>query len=279
MSLPLLLWRRRDLVKTLVARDLAVRYRQSVLGIFWSLGRPLFLMIILSVVFSVIWRQEVPGGLPYPAFLLAGLLPWFYLAGSLHESTASLLANASLLKKVSVPAAIFPSVAVLGNLTHWAIAQIGLAAVLLALGVVPNVTSLPWLIPALALQTALCLALALLLSIVNVWFRDVTSLTEVFLAGWFYISPVLYSVDKVRGALTPERVSQPDLWFSLYLMNPMAPILAAYRRALVLPAGAEGLSDAQLALWLCVSAATVAALYLAANRVFRRLSPTLADQL
>src|SRR5215203_4856196 len=111
--------RYRGLIQSLVARELKARYRGSALGIFWSFGNPLLLLLIYSAVF----KYFVPGRgnaiQPYTLFLFSGLLPWTWFASSLNESTGSLIAGGNLIKKVLFPAEVLPIVSVLANMVHF----------------------------------------------------------------------------------------------------------------------------------------------------------------
>jgi lipopolysaccharide transport system permease protein len=269
----------RELLFSLVKRDLKVRYKDSTLGFFWSLGRPLILMIILSVVFSFLGRFEIPGGAPYPLFLIAGLLPWMFLAGAAAESTHLLLGNAPLIKKVSLNAAVFPAACVLSNLIHFALAAAAYAGFLLWHG--RGIGWALWVaIPAAAIQTLLCLAIALLCGALNVFYRDTASIVELATMGMFYLTPILYPISEAFQEIDqrlPE--GQAQLAKTLYMLNPMAPLVALYRRAFLFHSPDLELPDAELALWTLTSAATTLALLTLGWRVFNYYRPRFADRL
>lgn len=268
--------RQRELLMSLVKRDLKVRYKDSVLGFFWSLCRPLVLMLILSVVFSVFVR--IPVGVPYPIFLLTGLLPWMFFAASLTEASFSLLANAPLIKKVSLDAALFPVSGIVGNLIHLALAFV---VYLLFLFYYGFGFRLDWwiVLPAVAIQTILCLALCLLASALNVWYRDVGSIVELGLTCWFYASPVLYPLPMALTQIDASFPEQAWLLRTLYLLNPITPVMALYRRAFLFEGDRAELTDSELALWTGIAAVVTALLAWLCWRVFERRRPYFADQL
>src|SRR6266550_8987391 len=114
------LYRSRQLIAALTARDLKARYRGSVLGFFWSLANPLLLLAVYTLVFTIFFPQQVVR--PYPLFLFAGILPWTFFSAAVLESTTSISGNAGLIKKVMFPAEALPLVVVLSHLVHFALA-------------------------------------------------------------------------------------------------------------------------------------------------------------
>src|SRR5881227_3814906 len=123
------LYRYRQLIAALTARDLKARYRGSILGFFWSLANPLLLLGVYTLVFTKFFPQQVVR--PYSLFLFAGILPWTFFAAAVLESTNAITANAGLIKKVMFPAEALPLVVVLSHLVHFALAMPILFAALL----------------------------------------------------------------------------------------------------------------------------------------------------
>lgn len=272
----------RELVFTLVKRDLKVRYKASTLGFLWSFGRPLFLMLILWGVFSqfVGVRTEIP----YPMHLLTGLLPWMFLQGALFEAQGSILYNSNVVKKVNLPSAAFPVAAVLGNLVHFILALCILACFIVGYVVLADPRLIPdWeivLLPLIILlQTALLLGIALIVSSLNVFYRDVGSITEIFISAWFYMTPIIYGVQDARPRL--KAVVGSDLVYYLYLCNPMTPIIAAYRRVLYGRhlRDAPEIADSTLLLGIGVSCLWAMVLLWIGSTLFARLSRRFADEL
>ena len=260
-------------------RDLKIRYKDSVLGFFWSLCRPLFLLVIVSAVFSLIFpRFDIPCDVPYPLFLITGLLPWIFFSGTLAESSGLLLANAPLIKKVSLNSAVFSAAAVASNLIHLVLAFVVYVGFLVYYHVVPG-TAIVLVIPALLIQSLFLLSLVLLASSLNVFYRDVSSIVELVLTGWFYVTPILYPINMVADRLLEKFPTYGNFFMGLYLLNPVAPVSALYRRAFLFGCGEKEISDLSLATWSGASLLVSMITFWIAWRVFQRLRPKFADQL
>jgi ABC-2 type transport system permease protein len=273
---------RRELILTLVKRDLKVRYKASTLGFLWSFGRPLFLMLIMWTVFTII--VPIKADIPYGLHLLTGILAWMFFTGAIFESQTSVLMNANVVKKVALPRAVFPTAAVLGNLVHLLLAFSVLAvfivgyATILGTGILPGweIVLLPLVV---LLQCALLLGLGLILSSLFVYYRDVGSISEIFLAAWFYLTPIIYPMQVVRHRLKP--LAYGEQLYYLYLCNPMTPIVVAYRRVLYgqYLRHAPEVADRTLLLGLTITAVWAAGLLLYGSWLFQRLSRRFADEL
>jgi len=268
----------RALLVTLVKRDLKVRYKASALGFLWSFGRPLALMLILWVVFShFIGLQTAHPDLPFPMQLLAGILPWMFLTGAVFESQTAIIANENIIKKIRVPSVVFPGASVLSNLVHFLLA-LGVLFVFILFSTVPfgwEIILLPFLI---FLQTAFLLALAMILSSLNVFYRDVGSISEIVVTMWFYLTPIIYPLQVAREKLQESS----DVLYYLYMLNPMTPIICGYRRVLygsLLRTGGRELDDRTLVMGLGVSLASTVLLLFIASKLFTRLSRRFADEL
>ena len=203
-----------ELLSNLIARDLKTKYRGSYLGMFWSLLNPLLLMVVYTLVFSVIVRVNIH---PYAVFLLAGLVPWNAFAMSLTSATNSVVDNAGIVRKIYFPLQILPLSAVLANSVNFAI-SIGLLAVLTVIFQVsfaPSMLLLPLLI---LLQMLFTYGLGSILGAAQVYFRDVQYFLGILLTAWFFLTPVVYSLD-----LVPHRLR---LFLSI---NPMAWDITAFQ--------------------------------------------------
>ena len=268
-------WRQQwELISSLAKRDLKTRYKESVLGFFWSLLRPAFLTLILWLVFSLIVPIRFDQGrVPYWMHVLVSVLAWNFLVGSLFDAAGSILANANLLKKVKLDAEVFPVSSALANAVHFALA---LALVLVIVAVVgPGLGVNLLLLPAaLALEVLLILGLGFFLSALNVFYRDVGSALELGVMAWFYITPIIYPLQEARRSL--GRFG--DIWFHLYMLNPMAPIVGLVRRAVLYGPNAE-LSDRALFAYAGVSAVVSLCLFASGWMLFRRMSGRFADEL
>ncbi len=209
------LYRYRDLIYNLVARDLKARYKNSVVGVFWSLLNPLVMSAIFTFVFTVL----MPSGLPhYALFVLIGLLAWNWTVGAVVGGAQSIIAHGHLVKKVYFPTEVLPISTVISNLINFLLALIPLFLVMLLSGIVPG-PQLVLLPLAVLTQCLFLMGLALGLAALNVPFRDTAAVLDVLMLGWFFLTPVFYRVEDLAGG-----------WSRLmYIVNPLASIIANYR--------------------------------------------------
>ncbi|MDP9406789.1 MAG: ABC transporter permease [Actinomycetota bacterium] len=259
----------KELLANLTLRDLRGKYKRTALGWGWSLLNPLAMMAMYSLVFGVLLRIDPPVGADglrsYPLFLLCGLLPWTFVSNGVTGGMESLLANANLIKKTWFRREVLVVSTVLSFLVSFATEMVVLAVAFLVFGSMV----LPWL-PAvvllMALLTVFVTGLALLLSVVNVYFRDARYLVGIGLQLWFYATPILYPIDLVQDS------SLPGWALRLYGANPMVGFVESIRDVLyvqqVPPLGT-------LAYLVVVSAAVFAL----GARVFLRLEGRLAEEL
>lgn len=225
--------RYRELVRNLVIRDLKARYKNSVLGFLWSLLNPLLMMGVFTVVFKVLMPNNIPN---YPLFVLLGILPWNWCTSSVMGGITSITGNAHLIKKVAFPRELLPITTVVSNMVNFLLALIPLAAVVLAFGV--PITPLMALVPVIiVLQLLFLCGVALLLSCLQVYFRDTGHIFDVLLLAWFFLSPVFYRVEDLT-----------EQWARLmYILNPMASFISLYRLAVMYGAPPDGLFMLRLA--------------------------------
>jgi len=208
------LYRYRDLIWTLVARDLKVRYRRSAIGFLWTMLQPLLTMLVLQLVFSAIFRFELRN---YPVYALSGILFWNFFQQSIIASMNSLRGNAGILRKLPVPCAVFPVATVLSGLLNLSLALVPLGVIMLASGH-PLTPALAFLPVAMLLAAVFTLGAGLLLAPLAVFFHDVTELVGVALTLLMYLTPLFYPM-----AIVPERVR----WVVRY--NPVRSILEVFR--------------------------------------------------
>ena len=216
----------KELLANLTLRELRGKYKRTALGWGWSLLNPLALMATYSLVFSVLLNIDPPEGKDglrsYPLFLLCGLLPWTFVANSVTGGMESLLQNANLIKKTYFRREILVVSTVLAFLVSFATEMAVLGLAFLAFGSMV----LPWL-PALVLLMLLLsvfvIGLALLFSVVNVYFRDARYLVGIGLQLWFYATPILYPISLVDDSDLPA-------WaVSVYKANPMVGFVESIR--------------------------------------------------
>jgi lipopolysaccharide transport system permease protein len=251
------LWEYRELLYFLVWRDVKVRYTQTVLGVAWAVLQPLLTMLVFTVVFD---RLAGVGsdGLPYPVFAFAGLLPWQLFAHALTQSSASVVANQSLITRVYFPRVFIPVASVLGGLVDFGVAFVVLLVLMGYYGIVPGLAILT--VPLVVLFVAAAgLSVGLWLSALNVQYRDVRYAIPFLTQFWLWATPIAYPSSLV-----------PMPWRVLGGLNPMAGVVEAFRWAVLGTSGAPG------ALVL-LSAFVVAAALLGGLLFFRRMEVTFAD--
>ena len=253
------LWAYREMLYFLIWRDLKVRYKQTLLGVAWIVLQPVMMTIIFTVFLSVLMR--VPSsGVSYPLFVYSGLLLWTFFASAVSTAGSSLISNAHLVTKVYFPRLIVPIAAVTGRLVDLAIGFAILIGMMAYYGVAPTWNMLA-LLPMLALAILLALGCGMLLSALNVKYRDIGVMLPVVIQLLMYVSPVLYP-----SRLVYERLGR---WGWLYSLNPLVGILEGYRAAIF--------SGAFNRFALSVSVAVTLSLLVYSAFVFRRIEHSFAD--
>ena len=218
----------RELLWMLVIREVKVRYSQTFLGIAWAMAQPLSLMVVFTLFFGRF--AKVPSdGLPYPVFYYSALLPWTFFTTCLAFGVPSLVTNSSLVTKVYFPREILPVAAVLSATVDFVAAALAFGVLALIFQVSPTWAWL-YLVPIVLLQVALALSVTLVLSAVNVSYRDVRYALPLVTQLWLYATPIIYPLSVVPGD-----------YRRIYLaINPMAPIVEAYRQVLAAGVAPEG---------------------------------------
>jgi lipopolysaccharide transport system permease protein len=250
------LWAYRELALALAARDLRVRYKQTFFGVAWVVLQPLLAVFIFSVVFGRLARLPTDG-IPYPVFVYAGLVVWFYFSSTITSAAQSLVDQREIVTKVYFPRLIAPIAAVVPGLVDLAISLLVLGVFLVIYGVTPGpeIVLLPFFLLGAVM---LALGSALWLSSLNVKYRDVRHVLGFLLQVWLFASPVVYSSSLVEGN-----------WRYLYAANPIVGVVDGVRWSLAGgPApGAEAL----------VSLAVGVALLISGLAYFRRVERYFAD--
>ena len=254
-----MLWQHRELIYSLVIRDIRSRYKQSVLGIAWALLQPLAMTAIFTVVMSVI--AKVPtGGIPYPIFAYIAMLPWMFFATSLTSGTECLVGNFNLITKIYFPREVFPIAAVLGKTVDLGLGILVLIPLLFAFHV-----SVTWwaliAIPALIIQVCFLLGITFMLSSANLFYRDIRHVMPLLTQIWMYLTPIIYGLDMV-----------PKKYLALYMLNPMVAIMDAYRKVAL---------QGQPPLWnyLGYSAVFSVVILVFGYWMFKRLEPKFAEMI
>lgn len=219
------LWAYRELVLSLAIRELKAKYKNTVLGFFWSLLNPLAMMLVFTMVFTVfIQNTELEN---FPIFILCGLLAWNYFNAGVMGSINVIVGNANLVTKVYFPREALPIATVLANLFNFLLTLILLFVALLLFR--PNFSAWLWVLPVvIVIQTCFILGLALILSTLNVFYRDTMMVMDVAILAWFFLTPVFYPISQL-----PQNYlflgQTIDLHRLMYILNPMASIISAYR--------------------------------------------------
>lgn len=178
----------RFLLRELVVTDVKLRYRRSTLGIIWSVLQPLLLMVVLTIVFSQLFKSDIPY---FPVYVLTGRILWDFFSQSTIMAMNSITGNAALIKKVYVPKYIFPIAKATSTLVNTAFALIAMLIVMVAVGI--KITPVLLLLPLFIFYIFLfAMGVGLILSTLSVFFRDVNYLYEVSLIAWMYLTPLFY---------------------------------------------------------------------------------------
>jgi len=253
------LWRYRELFLILAWRDIAVRYKQTVVGIAWAIIRPSLTTIIFTVVFSRIAKLPAPGAVPYGLLVMAGMLPWQFFSTSLSESSSSLISNANLISKIYFPRLIVPAGSVITSFVDFLI-TLGLTALMMIwYGFLPDWRLM--LLPAFGLLAfAASFGIGVWLCALNVQYRDFRFIIPFIVQFGLYISPVGFSSSVV-----------PNRWRLLFALNPVVGVIDSFRWSLLRGEGhfpiLTILTSVLLTTFFCVSGIWY----------FRRMEKTFAD--
>lgn len=254
------IWRYRDLLWQLSRRQVAIRYKQTVIGIAWVVIQPLAMTLIFTLIFG--YLAKIPSdGAPYPLFVLSGLALWQYFSRVVGDGSASLIANADLITKIYFPRALLPLSTAVSAGIDYVIALAVLLVFSLVLGAMPGwqVIFLPLFVLGAIL---LGFGAALVLAPLNALYRDIGFTVPFALQLLMYLTPVIYPV-----SLIPEKYR----W--LMLLNPLAPFIDGARWSLVASAAPPDPYG------LAVSVVFMLAVLYVGGRVFMRLEATLVDRI
>lgn len=251
------LWRYRELFWFLALRDILVRYKQTVVGIAWSILQPLLTMVVFSVIFGRL--AKLPSdGVPYPVLTFAALLPWQFFAHSMSSSSKSIVGSASMISKVYFPRLIIPTSAVISGTIDFLISFVILVGMMAWYRIVPtaNMIYLPLF---LLLTFSAALGAGLWLSALHAEFRDVLYIVPFLIQAGQYVSPVAYS-----SSIIPEK------WKWLYSLNPMVGVIDGFRWSLL---------GTAMPNWtgMLISAASVFVIFTGGLLYFRKTERTFAD--
>jgi len=265
------LWRYREMVANLVARDLKVKYKGSVLGFAWSFLNPAIMIALYYLVFSLFapdFRKEIPD---YGFFLIAGMWPWMTFASAAGKSTPCFILNGDLLRKVYFPREVLPISIVLAEFVNFAIGLALFLAVLMLTGHTLGghiALLLPWTIALLSFT----LGVALLVSAADVFFRDTEQILNSTLTILFFASPVVYTLAKVA------EVGKENTLIKMWMfINPIAWLVPAFRHAFLGPQSYDPLPMHATTLAAMALTLSIGFLLLAYIR-FKRTEPRIVEE-
>lgn len=236
------IWRFREVIKNFVSQDLKVKYRRSVLGFFWSLLNPLLQMLVISIVFSMLFRFSVRN---YALYVLSGLLPWSFMSTSISGCSMCIVSAEGMLKRQYFPKFVFPISVVMQNLVTF---FLSLTVLLLVLAPVTGFKiSAALLILPLSFLCIVCVSLGIgaLAAVLTVHFRDTQHLVSVFLSAWFYLTPIIWPLEakhpakRAQGAVASQVSAEPELVdmgpvphkYRFYCkLNPMYSVIEMFHR-------------------------------------------------
>lgn len=215
------IWLFRELFYILAWRDIKVRYKQTVLGLSWSIIRPLLTTIIFTVVFNRVAKMSAPPGVPYAILVMSGMLPWQFFANALSESSNSLIGNANLISKIYFPRLIIPASSIVTSLVDFLI-TIGLLFLMMAYYQFLPDLKIVFLPLFLLLALVVSLGVGLYMTALNVKYRDFRYIIPFVIQIGIYLTPVGFSSSEV-----------PAKWRLLYSLNPMVAVVDGFRWCII----------------------------------------------
>jgi lipopolysaccharide transport system permease protein len=251
------LWEYRELLFFLAWRDVALRYKQTALGVIWVILQPLLSTVIFTIIFGQLLRVD-SNGIPYAAFALSGLVPWTFFNSAISRGASSLVGSSNLLSKVYFPRLLIPAASVMGGSVDLLVG-LGVLAVVQAATKARLTLAVLALPASLAALVAVSLGMALLLAALNVQYRDVERAIPFLAQVWFYLTPIIYPVSIV-----------PEQYRWLFALNPMTAVIEGFRVALF--------GQASLPASIIVTSGGMAVLILGCGLlVLRKMEITFAD--
>ncbi len=221
------LYHYREMIVSLVRKDLKGRYQGSILGFLWTFINPLLQLLVYTAVFSVILKNGIPH---YYMHLFVTLVPWIFFASSLTTGSRLVLDQKNMIKKIYFPREVLPLAYTVSSFCNMLFSFVIVFIVIAVMGLGVNWAALPWLIPVMLIQFVLVLGVNLITSAVTVYVRDLEHIMGVLNMAWMYLSPVVYGISYV-----------PESWRRIYMLNPMTPLLLSYRDILYYKTAPDGM--------------------------------------
>ena len=251
------LWHSRELIAMLARKDFFVRYRRASFGVLWAVGLPFFQAAILAVVFSKI--VQIGTGFSYPVFIFSGFVAWNLFSSALSGASTSIVDNSALASKIYFPRAVLPIANVVTNLYGYAVTVVALIIMSIAFGESVGVKVL-YLVPATLIVVLLTSGFSLLCAALHVYFRDIRYLIQAALTVWFYVTPVLYPLNKASGLIKTG-----------VKLNPMTGVVELFRAAILRPDHGWLLTLVITGVWILATWGAAVVLHRRFDRVFADL--------
>ena len=214
----------REMIFSLVRKDLRGRYKGSALGFLWTFINPLLQLMVYTMVFSVIMRSDIE---KYYLFLFVALVPWMFFSASVTGGATSVLASKDMVKKIYFPREVLPIAYVTSSFVNMLLTFIVVFAVLIVTGFGINILSVLFLPVIFVIEYLLCIGIAMLTSALTVYFRDLEHILGILAMAWQFLTPVMYPQSMVEASLEKH----PNM-LRLWNLNPMTPVINAYREIL-----------------------------------------------
>lgn len=254
----------RQMVIGLVRKELRGRYKGSALGFLWTFINPLLQLLVYTLVFSVIMRAGID---KYYIFLFVALVPWMFFASSINEGASCIIASGDMVKKIYFPREVIPLSKVVANFVNMLLCFVVVFAVLIITGFGVNPVAVLFLPIIMIVEFVLCLGMALLVSGICVYVRDLQYILSIITMAWQFLTPVMYSSEMVTGQL-----SNHPILLKIWNLNPTTPMINAYRDILYykkIPDLTSLLSAVVMGIVVCIIGALV----------FRRMQRGFAEEL
>lgn len=205
----------REMIFSLVKKDLRGRYKGSTLGFLWTFINPLCQILIYTMVFSVIMRSNID---KFYLFLIVGLIPWIFFSSAINGGATSIISQQDLVKKIYFPREVLPIAYVTSSFANMLFSFVIVFMVLFISGVGISPRALVFLPLVMLVEYILALGIALLTAALTVYFRDLEHILGIITTAWMYLTPIMYSTDMV-----------PEKLLKIFNLNPMTPVVIAYR--------------------------------------------------
>lgn len=227
------IWDFRELLWTLVWKEIVVRYKQAYLGLAWTVLKPVMLMLVFTLMRSFIGIDS--GKIPYPVLTFTALLPWVFFQEGVALGVMSIVVNAALVKKIYFPREVFPLMSVLTKVVEFGVDFLVLLGLMAWYGIYPS-TQAAWLPLLMVYLIMACLCVNLAGAALNVFYRDVSQLLPVAISLIMYASPIIYPLSIVKRVLLESQAAgaQSNLLYHLYTMNPLVGIVDSFQNVLLL---------------------------------------------